>query len=383
MNTYAVYFKPLGALATWPLTSDTLFGAVCWGIRALGLMDDTQLTAWLEAQKDAPRFAFSQALPVYRKDTVCLRLYPRPATFQPAFSDFEALAQKLFKDTNWQQKKRGQNILPSLKTAKMDVAAAGKIFKRLGYVSESILSQIVDGSLQPVSGLQALLSDTGQYVSRAGALWTKTEIAQLPEKLEKLFDSDAMQHNQVDRMSGATVDGMLFYRDETFFAPGAGLWALLRADEQDLASYIQPALRYLGDTGLGADRTSGKGQFEITVETAPVLPPTKTPNAQMTLSYYLPGAGEFDPQGTPLAYSLKTLRPKREQKFPRPLAEGQKSAPVYKQALRVFEPGSVFPHKAQKDIFGRLVRLTPPGQEAVYQSGAALMIPLHVEAQDG
>ncbi len=28
-----------------------------------------------------------------------------------------------------------------------------------------------------------------------------------------------MQHNQIDRMAGATVEGMLFYREETFFAP--------------------------------------------------------------------------------------------------------------------------------------------------------------------
>ncbi|RPH56819.1 MAG: hypothetical protein EHM81_12560 [Chloroflexi bacterium] len=190
----------------------------------------------------------------------------------------------------------------------------------------------------------------------------------------KLFESEAMQHNQIDRMAGATVDGMLFYREETFFAPGAGLWALLRADEQDFARYIHPALRYLADTGLGADRTSGKGQFEITVESAPTLPRVKSPRAMMTLSHYLPVIGEFDPQGEPLAYALKTLRPKREQKYSRPLLDGQKSAPIYKQAVRVFEPGSVFPFKNKKELYGRLARLTPAGQEAVFQSGATLMV---------
>lgn len=57
MNTYAVYFKPLTPLASWPLGSDTLAGAVCWGIRLLGLMDDDALSHWLEKQKDQPRFA--------------------------------------------------------------------------------------------------------------------------------------------------------------------------------------------------------------------------------------------------------------------------------------------------------------------------------------
>lgn len=354
MNTYAVYFQPRGALATWPLASDTLFGAVCWGIRALGLMDDSQLTGWLEAQQNAPVLAFSHAFPLYTKGATRLRLYPRPASFQPTFADFDRLAKS--------------------KAEKVRAAAAGKKLKRIGYVSEAVLNQIVAGNLQPFAGLQAFFSGSGQLTHKAGALWTSPEAALVPDRPEKLFETEAMQHNQIDRMAGATVEGMLFYREETFFAPGAGLWAALRTDEQDFARYIQPALRYLADTGLGADRTSGKGQFDITVEFAFDLPRAKTPKALMTLSHYLPDADEFDPQGEPLAYTIKTLRPKREQKYPRLLPEGQKSAPIYKQALRVFEPGSVFPLKNQKELYGRLARLTPPGQEAVFQSGAALMV---------
>lgn len=351
MNTYAVYFKPLGGLATWPLASDTLFGAVCWGIRALGLMDDEHLTDWLEKQKADPAFGFSHAFPFYAKGNTRVRLYPRPANFQPSFADFDVLAKT--------------------KAEKASVVVAGKKFKRLNYVSEDILNQIAAGSLLPGAGLQAILSGSGQIVQKADALCTMSEASALPDRL---FEREPMQHNQIDRMSGGTVEGMLFYRQETFFAPNAGLWALLRADEQDLIRYIQPALRYLADTGLGADRTSGKGQFEISVEIAPVLPHAKTPNAMMTLSHYLPGVDELDTLGEPLSYTLKILRPKREQKHPRLLSDGQKSAQIYKQAMRVFEPGSVFPLKTRKELYGRLARLTPLEQEAVFQSGAALMI---------
>ena len=360
MNTYAVYFKPRGALASWPLASDTLFGAVCWGVRMLGLMDDDQLTAWLESQRESPLFAFSHAFPAYLKGGSPLRLYPRPATFQSTFADFDALA------LEWQKQKGG-----TLKTAKAKLAEAGKSFKRLGYVSEGTLAEIIAGRLKPVDGLQAMLFDTSAVTAKAGTLCTKSEAKQLPEKL---FQSEAMQHNQIDRMAGATVEGALYYRDETFFAPGAGLWALLRAEPADFEQYIHPALRYLADTGFGADRTSGKGHFEIDVQPAPLLPQAATPHGMMTLSHYLPIAGEFDPQAEPLAYALKTLRPKREQKYPRLLPPGQKTPPVYKQAMRVFEPGSVFPLKIQKAVYGRLARLTPPEQEAVYQSGAALML---------
>lgn len=361
MNTYAVYFKPLGALATWPLGSDTLFGAVCWGIRTLGLMDDEQLTNWLETQKTAPVFAFSHAFPVYKKEGDWLRLYPRPATFQPSFDDFNVLAEE------WKKNESGK----TLKAAKVDVAAAGKKFKRQDYVTEAALHQIASGDLKPIDGLRAMLKLLNTKQTPPKILCIEAERKSLPQKF---FEREAMQHNQIDRMSGATVEGMLFYRDETFFPSGASLWALLQANEEDMTRYIQPALNYLADTGLGADRTSGKGQFEIIVKSAPVLPRAKTPKAMMTLSYYLPSASELDLHSEPLAYSIKTLRPKREQKYPRHLPEGQKSVPIYKQAIRFFEPGSVFPLKNQQEVYGRLARLTPVGQEAVYQSGAALMI---------
>ncbi len=369
MNTYAVYFKPLGALATWPLTSDTLFGAVCWGIRELGLMSDQQLTEWLEMQKEAPLFAFSHAFPYYRQAKVYLRLYPRPATFQPEINDFYTLA------LEWKKTKSGM----TLKAAQVDTAAAGKKFKRIQYVSEIVFHQIAGGNLRPLAGLKAMLSDSGQYISKAGALWTVPEAGSLPERPEKLYETEAMQHNQIDRMSGGTVESMLFYRNETFFAPNAGLWALLRADEKDISQYIRPALSYLADTGLGADRTSGKGQFEISLEAAPALPVVNKPSGMMTLSHYLPHAGELSSLRKPLAYTLKMLHPKREQRYTTLPQENQKSAPVYKRSIRVFEPGSVFPFVNPKDVFGRLARLTPPEQEAIYQSGAALMVYLQVE----
>lgn len=361
MKTYAVYFKPVGALATWPLASDTLFGAVCWGIRALELMDDRQLTDWLEVQKTTPAFAFSHAFPSYVEGKTRLRFYPRPSTFQPKFDDLDTLAAE--------RQKRIGGI--TFKAAQSDIAAAGKQFKRLDYVSESILHQIIAGNLKPLDGLRIIRSLLDEKQPASNILCTDAELKILPKKL---FDREAMQHNHIDRMGGATVEGMLFYREEIFFAPGTSLWALLRADEKDMTRYIQPALRYLADTGLGADRTSGKGQFDITIEPAPVIPVVKIPGAMMTLSHYLPGTDEFDPQGEPLSYTLKILRPKREQKYPRLLLNGQKSAPVYKQALRVFEPGSVFPFKTQKELYGRLARLTPPEQEPVFQSGTALML---------
>jgi len=359
MNTYAVYFRPRGALATWPLASDTLYGAVCWGIRTLGLMEDADLTAWLESQRAKPVFAFSHAFPLYQKAKTQIRMYPRPATFQPSSADFDSLVEL------YQAKKS-----VTRKEAQVEAAVAGKKLKKLDYVTEGLLNQIAKGTLKPVEALSAFLFGQGQVTARISTLCLPAEAALLPDVL---FEHEAMQHNHIDRMGGATVEGQLFYRDETYFAPGAGLWALLRTSAETFTAYIHPALRYLADTGFGADRTAGKGQFDIQVEQFTQLPQLTAPKAMMTLSHYLPGEGEFDPKSEILAYSLKNLRPKREQKVLRS-PDHPNTPRIYKQPMRVFEPGSVFAIQAKKEIYGKIARLTPGTQEAVFQSGAALMI---------
>jgi CRISPR type III-A-associated RAMP protein Csm4 len=363
MNTYAIYFWPRGSLATWPLSSDMLFGAVCWGIHWLGLMNDIELEQWLKEHEKAPPFAFSHAFPVFweEKSKSHLRCYPLPANFQPGWNDLDVLVRAY-------QQKSGV----SSKAAKAELVRTGKQFKTLNYVSEGVLANITTRRLSAADAFRALLFKQGEVTMKDDILYTHDEAKTLPEKL---MEKEAMQHNQIDRLAGSTVEGMLFYREETFFAPNAGLWAVLRAESRDFESYIQPALRYLADTGLGADRTAGKGHFDIEVQSELSIPSASSPQVMMNLSHYIPLANEFRLDNEEqLAYRLKTLRPKREQKYPRPLPAGVRSMPIYKQATQVFEPGSVFPYAVRKEIYGQLVRLTPNNHEPVYQSGAALMV---------
>ncbi len=127
------------------------------------------------------------------------------------------------------------------------------------------------------------------------------------------------------------------------------MWALLKAEEKDVKEYIQPALNYLADTGFGADRTVGKGHFQIWLEEFALPFRADKPGAMMALSHYIPQPDECNLQAEPLAYTLKILRPRREQKYPWVFAGQQQFPPVYKRAVPVFEPGSVFlPCKKKK-----------------------------------
>ncbi len=255
MKTYAVYLLPHGSLATWPLASDTLFGAVCWGMRWLGLMNDEELTHWLEEQRLKPRFAFSHAFPAWLQEPKKIRFYPRPANYFPSHEDFDSLA------LSWQSAQKHEQI--TLKAAKAVVVSITKQLKKISYLSESVLKKIITEGLHPRDILSSILFASRKFSIKGQVLCTEEEGQQLPNAL---FSTEAVQHNQIDRMAGATVEGMLFYRDETFFSKGAGLWAVLVAEEEDFKRFIQPALNYLADTGFGADRTVGKGQFEIFCE---------------------------------------------------------------------------------------------------------------------
>jgi CRISPR type III-A-associated RAMP protein Csm4 len=326
-------------------------------------MNDIELEQWLKEHEKTPPFAFSHAFPAFwdAKSKSHLRCYPFPANFHPDLNDIEALAREY-------QQKRGVFF----KAAKAELARTGKQFKALNYISEGVLAKIADRRLSAANAFRYLLFKQGEVTAKDEILCTNDEARTLPEKL---MEKEAMQHNQIDRLAGTTVEGMLFYREETFFAPNAGLWALLRAEPRDFERYIRPALRYLADTGLGADRTAGKGHFEIEVQSEFSTLDSSSPQVMMNLSHYIPLADEFHLDNEEqLAYRLKTLRPKREQKYPRPLPAGVRSMPIYKQATQVFEPGSVFPYAIRKEIYGRLVRLTPTDHEPVYQSGAAIMV---------
>lgn len=371
METYAVYLWPRGSLAS-EVESDTLFGAVCWAIRVLGLTD---VGALLEGFNDRPRFAFSSAFPVYRRgdgeNATAVRFYPRPLLPGLTPGQIDTLAEE-------EQRRRSPG---GLKAAKVKVVEKAKQLEKKVYLSEALFAEVIRGQADTESLFRRFVAQGSrpQDIESVGnALITYNERRSLQKggALKAIIGSEAVQHNQIDRVAGATVEGLLFFEQETFFRPGAGLWCVLRANPDDVEQLIRPALRYLADTGLGANRTTGKGHFCIEIDDQPLeLPHADDPNAFITLSRYLPRNGEWSPDGEPLRYVLLNLWPKREQKFPQP-APGRRTPPVRKRRMRVFAPGSIFPLAERRSLYGRLAEVVPAreGGHTVWQSGLAIPV---------
>lgn len=365
METFAVYFRPRGSLAS-TVSSDTLFGAICWAVKLLGLQTD--LAGWLTSPSGPP-FAVSALFPVrFAGDRPVLRLFPKPINFEAIPSQLNNLSHEL-----------AQASSNNLKNVRIELAGVSKNLKRVQHVSEAVFNEIINARLNAVEAVRQLArpeSNLRQY----GSVLLQTAEARALEKMGLTLHIPAssqspVQHNQIDRVAGATVEGMLYYDNETFFAQGSGLWALLRAHSSDVETLFRPAFRYLEDTGLGANRTVGKGQFTIHLEAFPEMPNADNPNGVLMLSRYLPdGEESFSSQGSPLAYRLVTLRPKREQKHPYP-ASNQGSLPVYKRSVRMFEAGSIFPLQTRREIYGRLAELVTLSEGGpVFQSGAAVPV---------
>jgi len=368
---YAVYFKPRGALAS-EIGSDTLFGAVCWALHVLGLTD----VGALLQNFSPPRFAFSATFPCYRVNGTTVRFYPRPMTGELMPAQVKQLAQekRLKIPSRYQSTPEGKAVVEIVEEYKKEIKSAT-------HVSESVFREGVEQGLTTFDLFRRLDSPSG-FKSAYGLIYSAKENKQLRE-MEQPFKTTAVQHNQIDRVIGSTGEGMLFFESETFFSVGVGLWCVVAVDGDETRARLQAAFRYLSDTGLGANRSVGKGHFEITLADEIALPNAgENANAIVSLSRYLPNKGEWNTEHKPLRYEIKTVWGKREQKFPR-VPDGSKSPPIYKEPLRMFSPGSIFPLDApRREVYGRLAQVVKgneKGEGAVWQSG--LMIPVFARAK--
>ncbi len=373
MKYHAVYFKPRGALAS-EIGSDTLFGAVCWALHVLGLTD----VGALLQNFSPPRFAFSATFPCYRVNGATVRFYPRPMTGELLPAQVNELA-----DQERRMNPSKYKSAPDGKAVAAVVERYKKELKSAAYVSESVFREIVERGVTTLELFQRL--DSPSTNSEYGLLFSTQEKKRLSGDLKEPFKTAAVQHNQIDRVMGSTGEGMLFFESETFFGAGAGLWCVVATDGEETRAWLEAAFRYLSDTGLGANRSVGKGHFEITLEVDIALPDAgEHANAIVSLSRYVPNVGEWNAEHKPLRYEIKTVWGKREQKFPR-VSDGSKTPPIYKEPLRMFSPGSIFPLDApRQEVYGKLAQVVKGnenGAGAVWQSG--LMIPVFARIDNG
>lgn len=352
MRTYAIYLKPRGPWVS-EIHSDTLFGAICWAIR--DLEGPTALEGMLETFTEHPRFVLSSPFPYFHLNKEVVRLFPKPLLRDPLASEVSSLAEE-YARVHRQDFKR----------AKVEVVEELKKLKGVAWIGERLFRRIVAGELAVHElARRFALKDGIVKVGRALMLSEKQGHVVLDSAFIQERD---VQRNQIDRVAGSTVEGLLFFERQIFMRPDiAGLWFLVQTDDLDS---LKPALRYLEDTGLGGERTVGKGHFKVIwdrIEEYALPDAGEEADSFITLSRYLPRDGEVE-RRPPLSYSLVNLRGKHEAKFAAP------QQPIYKELVRVFAEGSIFPLRERKPFYGRLHAVGQLQERTVWQNGLSLPV---------
>ncbi|WP_157209589.1 type III-A CRISPR-associated RAMP protein Csm4 [Methanotorris igneus] len=83
-----------------------------------------------------------------------------------------------------------------------------------------------------------------------------------------------------------TVNSHLYHISQVFFEDNAGLYFLFQGDDEIFKNYIKPAIRLLGDEGIGGKRTWGLGKFKPKFEDIALK--TQESDLFVTLSLTIP-----------------------------------------------------------------------------------------------
>lgn len=329
--------------------SDTLWSAICWGMRML--YGEERLRNFLQSYETgqpvegARPIYISSAFPYIEKKGVPIQHYlPRPLLPDAYYERHEERLDRYIKDKG----------LQGFEAGKFN-ARRRKLLKPHPLIE---LNDCVQGNWMPKDS-----SPTAE-----------------PE-----LQVSPMTHNTIDRLTGSTLTtnnrGQLFHTEERYVYPsfnpsidledqrqyGAGLYFLAHPDS-DMVT-LSAVLRLLEQFGIGGDRSSGKGRFDIVIADLDIKDHA-SPNARMNLSLYHPKLNELEaydsaPDDSPLQY--KTI-----------VRQGWKVANL-KKPLLYFQEGSVFP---LMDGSYRAGQNTDAGEHEeghrITQYGIGLMINLNV-----
>lgn len=308
--------------------SDTIFGAVCWGIR-LSEGEERLEEVLQRFADDDPPFQLSSAYPVVAPEDEKRRTHLLPRPTIPMQSAIDTIGKK----------------------AQID---AFKRWQRLNYIPESLFHKIVSGEV-PQKKIIDIFSNTGLTITVDGLSYRRAGQFLLPdfdysthqfqafdvqerqgERAEREstdwrpFRSAERMRNAVNRLSNGT-EGQLFNSRSVHVADGSAIYIAINGD----INLVLTGLATIQDHGIGGDKSVGKGTFELGM-----LDEIELPSADKeyfcTLSLCIPRESALEQSFTEGFYNVETRKGVLESS----LVDG---TDIWKKKVLTVTEGSILP----------------------------------------
>ncbi len=309
--------KMLSSLRTYP-QSDTIFGHICWGMRYL--KGEEYLKNFLEQYED-------DDVPLLISDAFPENYLPRP-------------------------------LLPPLKHEEIDNMARENNKTKFEFMSR--LKGIKKEKWIPVSLWE-------EIKSKASEKQITMELLKKSEKEKEKYEITA--HNTISRNTNTTLEeGGLYFTTDAWFNKGMDIYVKFRDDEvKRLWEYIWK--EYIEKTGFGKDKSTGKGEIEIDIDSsfdANVFD-VEDYNCLMSLSGV---AFQRWPENLNASYKLRTKYGKLGGDF---AIRGN----PFKKPVIIMEPGAIFYGIKDISLKGQLLKNIHTDSR-IRHYGLPLTIPLRI-----
>jgi len=175
-------------------------------------------------------------------------------------------------------------------------------------------------------------------------------------------------HSRINRITNSTAQESFYHIDEIFIKDG-GLFFLYEGD----LKIIEPALNFINHHGLGADASTGKGNFKIEISEISI-PQVENPNYFINLSSYYPTMEEVEffknnPQN--LFYEIVQKQGK--------IGVNSYATKLFKKKLvSYFSPGSVFPIIPNRNYYGTIKEVSSIYDTSIKFNGYSLNIKIRL-----
>lgn len=297
-DTYLWKIKPLSSFMT-PWQSDTIYGHLLWGVKLI-YGDDEIEKLIKDFDGENPPFIVSNGffggkLPRIQKDSI-------KRSYTKEFSEIY-----------------GKNIVETVKKLKE-------------------INKIKDVSLEIFNKLRDDYTNK-KYIEDLLKNYKTQE-----SKQNKNLCAESVMHNNINRLTGTTVDNGIFSLKETFVAEE--IYIFIKVNKSFDMEKMKRLLKFVESNGFGKKVSVGKGAFEeISFEKFNDFDEVKDANAFVVLSNYIPKVGDYSEvvSENHLIKRGKIGNIAGEVAFP------------FKKPFSCFGPGSIFKKDKNKNI-GRVLK---------------------------